>query len=62
MYPKLISHAKINIAMADVPGPSIKNRLQKSDPFKESKCRDPTKCVVRGGDGKYGNCRSEGAK
>ena len=47
--------------MAEVPGASIKRRLQKSDPFIESKCGDPTKYMVCGGEGKGGRCRSEGA-
>ena len=60
-YQKLISDTKVKVAVAEVPGASIKKRLQKSDPFKEEKCRDPAKCMVCDGEGKGGRCRSEGA-
>ena len=33
--------------MSEVPGYSLKKRLQKSDPFKERKCRDIDRCMVR---------------
>ena len=59
-YQKLISDAKVKVAVAEVPGASIKRRLQKSDPFKEKKCKDPSECMVCSGEGKGGKCRNEG--
>ena len=36
----------MNMIVAEVPGASLKRRLQKSDPFRESKCRDIDKGMV----------------
>ena len=58
-YQKVITAAKVKVAVAEVPGASLKRRLQKSDPFRESKCRDRDKCMVCG-EGKGGRCRSDG--
>ena len=60
-YQKLISDANVKIAVAEIPGTSLKKKLQKSDPFKEKKCRDTINCMVCGGEGEGGRCRSEGA-
>ena len=45
---KAIEEAKVRIGVAEVPGTSLKRRLQRSDPFKEkysvtAPIRDPTK-------------------
>ena len=58
-YQKVITAAKVKVAVAEVPGASLKRRLQKSDPFRESKCRDRDKCMVCG-EGKGRRCRSDG--
>ena len=57
-YLEKIEEAKIKIAVAEVPGRSLKKRLQRSDPFKGRKCEDPDKCMVCMGGGR--GCRSNG--
>ena len=52
-YEKVIKAANVKVAVAEVPGANLKRRQQKSDPFRESKCRDVAKCMVCG-DGKGG--------
>ena len=58
-YQKIIQDAKVRIAVAEVPGASLKKRIQKSDPFREKTCRDADVCMVCG-DGDGGRCRREG--
>ena len=58
-YQEVLKKAKVRMAVAEVPGESIKRRLQKSDPFKKKTCRDAEKCMVCY-DGDGGKCRSEG--
>ena len=57
-FMQTIKSAKAKIAIAEVPGMSIKRRLQVSDPFKSLKCGDQEKCMVC--DGKGGRCRKTG--
>ena len=57
-YIKTIEDAKAKIAVAEVPGMSIKRRLQKSDPFEDKKCIDKERCMVC--EGKGGKCRRTG--
>ena len=56
---KLINDAKVEIAVAEVQGASLKKRIQKPDPFKEKSCRDEAVIMVCG-DGDHGRCRREG--
>ena len=59
-FARVISEAQIGIAVVEVPGTSMKRRLQRSDPFKESQCRKASKCMICSrGEGK-GDCRIEG--
>ena len=58
-YLKVIEAAKVKVGVAEVPGSSLKKRLQKSDPFKDRKCKDVEKCMVCG-DGDGGMCRRDG--
>ena len=53
-----IKRAKVKVAVAEVPGRSVKRRLQRSDPFRSEKCEDPGRCMVC--EGKKGRCRSTG--
>ena len=53
-----IEKTKMKIAVAEVPGRSLKRRLQKSDPFKGKRCDDPENCMVCVGGGR--GCRSNG--
>ena len=57
-YMKTIADAKAKITVAEVPGKSIKKRLQRSDPFKGKKCEDPDRCMVCMGGGS--RCRTNG--
>ena len=41
-YQKVITAAKVKVAVAEVPGASLKRRLQKSDPFRESNAETET--------------------
>ena len=41
-YKETIERAKVKVAVAEVPGKSIKSRLQKSDPLRGRECEDPT--------------------
>ena len=45
-HQRVIHAAKVKVGMSEVPGYSLKKRLQKSDPFKERKCRDIERCMV----------------
>ena len=59
-FSKVISEAQLGIAVVEVPGRSIKKRLQKSDPFKEKECSKARRCMIcSGGEGR-GGCRTEG--
>ena len=58
-YQKVIEDSKVRIAVAEVPGNSLKKRMQKSDPFREKSCRNADMCMVCG-DGEGGRCRREG--
>ena len=42
IYKETIERAKVMVAVAEVPGKSIKSRLQKSDPLRGRECEDPT--------------------
>ena len=57
-FVKAIEEAKVRIGVAEVPGTSPKRRLQRSDPFKEKKCKDENCLVCVEGDG--GRCRVDG--
>ena len=37
-YEKAISEAGVRIVVTEIPGTSLKRRLQKSDPFKKRRC------------------------
>ena len=61
-YQEVLEKAKVRMAVADVPGPSVKRGLQKYDLFKKKMCRDAEKCMAcydgDGGDaGMRGNLR-----
>ena len=58
-YKEIIDRAGVNIAVVEVPGSSIKKRVQRSDPFREKKCRKEESCMVCSSDG-LGRCREEG--
>ena len=56
---EVIDRAEVKIAIAEVPGRNIKNILQRSDPFRSSKCRNDDECLVcRNSEG--GRCRTDG--
>ena len=57
-YEKAISKAGVRIAVAEISGTSLKQRLQKSDPFKEKRCEKEGCLVCAEGDG--GRCRING--
>ena len=38
-YERAIEEAEVKIAVAEVPGHSMKRMLQKSNPFKKKKCK-----------------------
>ena len=57
-YVEAIERAGVTIGVAEVPGPNLKQRLQKSDPFKEKKCTGEGCLVCEEGDG--GRCRTNG--
>ena len=44
-YEKAISESGVRIAVAEIPGTSLKRRLQKYDPFKEKRC-EKEKCLA----------------
>ena len=55
---KAIYEADARIGVAEVPGTSLKRKLQKSDPFKEKRCNGEGCLVCVEGDG--GRCRVNG--
>ena len=55
---KAIGEAKLRIGVAEVPGTSPKRRLQRSDPFKEKRCKGEN-CLVCV-DGDVGRWRLDG--
>ena len=63
-YLQVIWNSGINLAVVEVPGHSLKKRIQRSDPFKPDVCSRADVCLVCGGavgDRKGGgNCRAEG--
>ena len=50
-FVKAIEEAKVRIGVAEVPGTSLKRRLQRSDPFREKTCNGENclVCVESGG-------------
>ena len=47
-YVKVIAEAGVKLAVAEVPGTSLKRKLQRLDPFKVKKCESVTAwCVLR---------------
>ena len=48
----------MKLAVAEVPGTSLKSKLQRSDPFREKKCKSGDCIVCVEGDG--GRCRIDG--
>ena len=62
-YLHAIQISGINIAVVEVPGRSLKKRVQRSDPFKSDVCGRVDSCMVCGGRrvGRSGKaCRTEG--
>ena len=59
-YQKTIEKAKVKVAVVEVPGTSVKRKVQRSDPFRSRECGDKEMCMVCGSEGKGGNCRSTG--
>ena len=63
-YLQVIWNSGISLAVVEVPGHSLKKRIQRSDPFKSEVCSRADVCLVCGGgvgDRKGGgNCRAEG--
>ena len=57
-YEKVISQAKMGIAVVEIPGDTLKKRLQRSDPFKREFCDKEERCMVCSGEGR-GRCRDE---
>ena len=60
-FERIVNESKIGIKVVEKSGRSIKNIIQKSDPFSKDKCRDSEQCMVcsseqRGG----GRCRQVG--
>ena len=55
---KAIGEAKLRIGVAEVPGTNLKRRLQRSDPFREKRCKGENCLVCVEGDG--GRCRVDG--
>ena len=58
-YQEVIRETGIEIAVVEVPGVSLKRKLQKSDPFKEKECTKVRSCLVCAGES-GGRCRQEG--
>ena len=58
-YQEVIGKAKVEIAVVEVAGTSLKRMLQRSDPFKERKCEKEKSCMVCSGSAR-GRCREEG--
>ena len=42
---EVLEKAKLRMTVTEVPGASVKRRLQKSDPFMKKTCRDAEKCM-----------------
>ena len=57
-YEKVIEEADVKIGVTEVPGTSLKMKLQVSDPFKKKKCESEDCIVCVEGDG--GRCRTDG--
>ena len=57
-YTNLIEGSGVKLAVAEVPGTSLKSKLQRSDPFREKKCKSDDCIVCVEGDG--GRCRIDG--
>ena len=57
-YEKVIDQAKMEIAVVEKPGDTLKKRLQRSDPFRRKFCDKKEKCMVCSGEG-GGRCRDE---
>ena len=55
---KAIAVAKVRIGVAEVPGSSMKKRLQRSDPFRGKRCKGENYWVFVEGHG--GRCRVDG--
>ena len=59
LYEKVISESKIPVKVVEKSGPTIKNKLQKSDPLQKTrKCMNKEECFVCKSGGK--SCRKEG--
>lgn len=59
-YLRVVEEAGMGIAIVEIPGTSLKKRLQKSDPFRQKKCGSEETCMVCGQGGEGGKCRREG--
>ena len=63
-FQQVIQRSQIGIAVVEVPGRSLKKRIQRSDPFKSHVCSKIDSCMVCGGKGtdrrRVGACRTEG--
>ena len=59
-YMETIKKAGVRVAVAEVPGCSVKSKVQKSDPFRSRECGDADKCMVCGNGGRGGRCRRTG--
>ena len=65
-YQHVIRNSGIHIAVTEVPGLSLKRRIQRSDPFKSDVCNKVDSCMICGrrgveeGSKGGGRCRTEG--
>ena len=57
-YMRIIQEAKIGISVVEKTGVSMKQKLQRSDPFSSEKCRKQNQCMVCLGSS-VGKCREE---
>ena len=55
-----IKRAGVKVAVAEVPGRSVKRRVQRSDPFQDDVCADEEKCLICRHGGGRGMCRKTG--
>ena len=55
---KTIQRAKVKVAVMEVPGTSVKRKVQRSDPVKSRVCGDKEMYMVCANGGKGENCRS----
>ena len=55
-----IKKAGVKVAVAEVPGRSVKRRVQRSDPFQDDVCGDEEKCMICRHGGGRGMCRKTG--